>query len=74
MPDFFTSEYNRFMKCFKEQHPRLFEKYGRNIDIPFKAGGGVSVNNNFKLSREEFEMLTKVANSYYEDPTLHQPK
>ena len=61
-----TKEYNRFMEWFEYEHPALYEKYARNIDIPFKEGGGVSVNNNFKLSQQEFNMLTYVARSFYD--------
>ncbi|HTD92963.1 MAG TPA: hypothetical protein VK644_04095 [Chitinophagaceae bacterium] len=62
-----TKEFEDFMEWFSKTHPDLFEKYARNIDIPFQEGGGVSVNNKYKLSTEEFDMLTKVARSYYSD-------
>jgi hypothetical protein len=59
-------EYNRFMEWFKFEHPALHEKYGRNIDIPFQDGGGVSVTPRFKISQEEQDMLTYIAHSYYD--------
>ena len=61
-----TKEYQDFMVWFKEKHPELHEKYGRNIGVPFKIGGGVSVNTSFKISNDEYEMLLKVAHTYYE--------
>ena len=60
-----TQEYNDFMEWFKLNHPELYEKYGRNIAVPFQEGGGVTVNNSFKLPNDEYEMLLKVANTYY---------
>lgn len=60
-----TTEYNEFMKWFKENHPEMFEKYGRNITVPFQEGGGVGVNNNFKISNDEHERLLSIAQTYY---------
>ena len=65
MSDIITNEYNNFMKWFKENHPEMYEKYGRNIDVPFQEGGGVAVNNSWKISEEEHEAISKIARTYY---------
>ncbi len=59
-------ELDNFMGWFKNNHPDLHEKYGRNIDLPFKPDGGVGVNNNFRISHEEHQMLIGIAKTYYE--------
>ena len=61
-----TKEYNDFMKWFEAKHPELHAKYARNISIPFKEDGGVSVSNSFKISDDEYNMLFKVVQTYYE--------
>lgn len=61
-------EYDNFMKWLKETHPETYEKYGRNISIPFQVGEGVSVTNNFKITHEEHDLLVKIAHSYYQLP------
>ena len=60
-----TKEYVDFMKWFKENHPDLHKKYGKNIKVPFKIDGGVGVSSDFKISQEEKDMLFKVAQKYY---------
>jgi len=59
-------EYKDFMNWFSENYPDLFNKYSGNIGVAFKEGGGVSVNNNNRISNEEFDMLTEIANKYYQ--------
>ena len=61
-----AKEYNDFMKWFELNHPEDFEKYGRNIDVPFEIGGGVTVNNKWKISNEEQERILKLAHIYYQ--------
>lgn len=63
-----TKEYNDFMEWFIENHPEYHEKYGRNISIPFQIGGGITVNNNYALSQEEFDILYKLVQTYYYTP------
>jgi hypothetical protein len=58
-------EYDNFMKWFKENHPDLHEKYGRNIRIPFQIDGGVCISPDFKISQEEQDMLLEIAQKYY---------
>jgi len=58
-------EYTSFIAWFKINHPSLYAKYARNIDIPFQYGGGVTVNNGWKISQREYERLYDVAHSYY---------
>ena len=60
-----SAEYNKFMKWFEENHPSAFNKYDRNISIPLELGGGVTVNNNYRISDDEFIELRKIAHSYY---------
>lgn len=58
-------EYQNFITWFKENHPELHEKYERNIDFPIKTGGGVTINNSFRISEEEVVLLNKIVKSYY---------
>lgn len=58
-------EYQKFMAWFKKNHPDLYDKYQCNFSIPLTEGGGVSVNNSYKISQDEFDELTKVASKYY---------
>ena len=37
--------------------------------MPFKEGGGVTVQNSYKISNEEHEALLKLAHTYYEANT-----
>jgi hypothetical protein len=60
-------EYDRFMKWFNAEHPALHDKYARNVSIPFMEGGRVSVNNYFNISQAEFDILTHVASSFYDN-------
>jgi hypothetical protein len=58
-------EYNTFMEWLKENHPETYKKYKRNFDYPNKLGGGVTVNNSYQISSEEFGMLHKIAKTFY---------
>lgn len=55
-----------FLNWLKLNHPKIFEKYGRNFTTSIGGNGTVVVNDNFKISRDEFEMLCGIANSYYQ--------
>lgn len=55
-----------FLNWLKLNHPKIFEKYGRNFTTSIEGNGTVVVNDNFKISRDEFEMLCGIANSYYQ--------
>lgn len=57
---------NDFLNWLKLNHPEILDKYEGNFDISFTGEGGISVNENNKISRDEFEMLLKVANKYYQ--------
>ncbi len=55
-----------FLNWLKLNHPEIFEKYQRNFQISITGEGGICVNENYKISRDEFEMLCSIANSYYQ--------
>ena len=58
-------EYSDFMDWLKNNHPEIHEKYGRNFSIPLVEGGGVTVSDSYKISKEEHDMLFQIAHSYY---------
>lgn len=60
-----SKEYNDFMEWFEKNYPADYEKYHRNISVPFQEGGGVSVTNSFKISKEEYDYLFSVVQLYY---------
>lgn len=60
-----TKAYLDFMDWLKESHPQIHKNYHNNFNVPRQVGENVSVNNSFKISKEEFEMLDKIARSYY---------
>ena len=41
-------------------------KYWKNINVPFKLGGGVTVTSDFQISVEEKNMLFDLAKKYYQ--------
>lgn len=53
-----------FLKWLEETHPEVFMKYGRNFTTSFKDGETVAVNNNYKVSIPEFDMLVKILHDY----------
>ena len=57
--------YNDFMEWFEINHPDLFQKYARNITVPFQSGGGVGITMNYKISTEEHKMLYEIARTFY---------
>ena len=44
----------------------IYEKYHQNFGIPMTETGGVTVNNSYQLSTENFAMLKRIAKTYYE--------
>jgi hypothetical protein len=60
-----TKAYLDFMDWLSEHHPEVQKKYRNNFNVPRIAGEGISVNNSFRISQEEYEMLNKIARSYY---------
>jgi hypothetical protein len=60
-----SKEYTDFMKWFKENHPEVHEKYGRNISVPMQEGGGVTVTPSYKITQAEQDMVTNIARQYY---------
>ena len=64
-----TREYVDFMKWFKEKHPFLYEKYNRNIGVSFELDGGITVSNDFNITMEEFDMLSKIVGTFYNADT-----
>lgn len=61
-----TKEYQYFMNWFKLNHPDLFEKYKGNFSKSISGDGTVTVNDNHKISKDEYDMLWNIANSYYQ--------
>jgi hypothetical protein len=61
-----SQEYIDFMKWFKENYPEMHDKYGRNITVPFKEGGGVAVTQSFQISKAEQDKILEIAHKYYE--------
>lgn len=61
-------ELDNFMIWLKKTHPEIHDKYEGNFTIPFQVGGGVGVNTNNRISKDEHDMLMKIAHSYYELP------
>ena len=61
----FEIEHQRFIAWFQETHPEIHEKYARNIDYPLNEGGWVTVNNSFRISPKEVDMLKAIVRSYY---------
>jgi hypothetical protein len=59
------NEYEKFMEWFKYEHPALHDKYGINISVPFKDGGGVTVTSMYKISHKEQDFVTYVSSCYY---------
>lgn len=55
-----------FLNWLKQNHPEILDKYKRNFQISITGEGGICVNENNKISRDEFEMLCGIANSYYQ--------
>lgn len=60
-----TKAYLDFMDWLKDNHPGVHKNYHNNFNVPKKFGENVTVNNSFKISPEEFDMLSKIAHSYY---------
>lgn len=58
-------EYDDFMNWFEKTYPELFEKYARNVTTPMTPGGGVCVNNDYKITEEEFSKIKEIARLYY---------
>lgn len=61
-----TNEFQDFMNWFKLNYPDLFEKYKGNFSSSIEGDGAVFVNDNFKISKDEYDMLWGIANSYYQ--------
>jgi hypothetical protein len=59
---------NKFYKWLQEKYPDIYEKYYDNFSIPFKEGGGFTINTNNKISNEEFDKITAIANEFYKTP------
>lgn len=62
-----TKAYLDFMDWLKEHHPEIQKNYHNNFSVPQKHGEGVSVNHSFNISQEQFDMLDKIAHSYYKN-------
>ena len=60
-----TKAYLDFMDWLAEHHPEIQKKYRNNFNVPRHVSEGISVNNSFRISREEHEMLDKITRSYY---------
>jgi hypothetical protein len=56
---------NDFLNWLKLNHPEILEKYEGNFQISFTGDGGICVNQNNKISIDEYNMLLKIASDYY---------
>jgi hypothetical protein len=61
-----TKTYLDFMDWMKDNHPQILKKFRNNFNVPKNVEEGISVNNRFNISQDEFDMLDKIAHSYYE--------
>jgi hypothetical protein len=61
-----TKAYLDFMDWLKDNYPQIHKNYHNNFNVPKNTGEGVSVNDNFRITEEEFDMLDKITRSYYE--------
>lgn len=55
---------NDFLKWLELNHPEVLKKYSGNFNIPVEGGDSFSVNDNNKISRDEYEMLCRIVDSY----------
>ena len=61
----FERDLNKFYKWLEEKYPEIYEKYHSNFSYPFQRNGGFTVNNNNKISQDEFDKITAIANEFY---------
>ncbi|HWI93633.1 MAG TPA: hypothetical protein VNT20_20270 [Flavisolibacter sp.] len=61
-----TKAYLDFMDWLKDNYPEIHKNYHNNFNVPKNVGEGISVNDNFRITKEEFEMLDKIKRSYYD--------
>lgn len=54
------------MDWLKDNYPEIHKNYHNNFNVPKNVGEGISVNDNFRITKEEFEMLDKIKRSYYD--------
>lgn len=68
----YLDQYDDFVKWFEVHHPDLFEKYHGNIDLPINENGWVTVNNSFRITNDEQNMLLEIVRTYYNEHNAGQ--
>jgi hypothetical protein len=58
--------YLDFIDWMKNKYPQILKNYHNNFNVPKNVDEGISVNNRFNISQEEFDMLDKIAHGYCE--------
>ena len=61
----FERDLNKFYKWLEEKYPDIYEKYHSNFSYPSHRQGGFSVNNNNKISAEEYKKINDIADEFY---------
>jgi hypothetical protein len=63
--EWFEKDLNKFYKWLEEKYPKIYEKYHSNFSYPFQINGGFTINSNNKISNEELDNITAIANEFY---------